>query len=224
MTPAVACSTVASSRPGLLRVAALVLAAGQSTRFGVDNKLLAYRGAAAVLSQVLAAVQGSCVDSAWIVTGHEAAQVRELAQSSWTSTMLPLTEIYNPQFASGMASSLVHGVAALDGTKVDAVLVCLGDMPEVTSEVIDTLACAFRLDPLHALYIPTWQGRLGNPVLIAAAWFDSVLGLTGDVGARILAETCPDRVKEVPCHSAAILLDIDTPDDLQKSSYPLQTE
>ena len=65
-----------------------------------------------------------------------------------------------------------------------------------------------------ALYIPTFNGQRGNPVIIAASLFDSVLQLEGDVGARVLARTFPDSVVEVPCGDSGVLVDIDTQDDL----------
>ncbi len=199
---------------GGLSVTALILAAGTSSRFGEDNKLLAQRHSRPVLAQVLEQVQHSAVGGALLVTGHDAGLVSELCNVQSEAHEMPVSLVHNPLFASGMASSLVRGIAELTARGVDAALVCLGDMPDASSQVMDALIAAFRENPDKALYIPTFNGQRGNPVIIAASLFDSVLRLEGDVGARVLACTFPDSVVEVPCAEPGVLMDIDTQDDL----------
>ncbi|MGQ7846135.1 NTP transferase domain-containing protein [Granulosicoccus sp. 3-233] len=200
---------------GNLGVAALVLAAGSSRRFGEHNKLLATQTGKPLLTHVLDAVGHSGLDSALVVTGHDAESVEQLCQIADQRASLPISTVHNALHASGMASSLICGIGELGEAGVDAVIVCLADMPEVTASVMQSLLAAYRLNPGKALYIPTYQGQRGNPVLIAASLFDSVLRLEGDVGARVLARDFPDCVQEVPCDSAGILKDIDEPSDLQ---------
>ncbi|ASJ74338.1 NTP transferase domain-containing protein [Granulosicoccus antarcticus] len=202
------------AQSGRLSVAALVLAAGSSTRFGEQNKLLALRHSRPVLAHVLEEVEHSTAGSAVLVTGHEADQVGQLCNTSWRSQEMPISVVHNPLYATGMASSLVRGVAELSARGTDAALVCLGDMPNASRQVMEALIQAFRQAPDKALYIPTFNGRRGNPVIIAASLFDSVLMLEGDVGARVLARQFPDSVVEVACAEPGVLLDIDTPDDL----------
>lgn len=202
------------SHSGGLGVAALVLAAGSSRRFGADNKLLASRDARPLLGHVLQTVQNSQVDRALVVTGHDAESVGLVCDDVSQGADKPFAQVHNPLHASGMASSLICGIAELAEAGVDAVIVCLGDMPAVTPQVLNQLVAAFREQPGKALYIPTFEGQRGNPVLIAASLFDSVLMLEGDTGARVLARQFPDSVVEVPCESAGVLMDIDVPADL----------
>ncbi len=197
-----------------LTIAALVLAAGSSRRFGSHNKLLANRDDKPLLRHVLDAVQGSEVKRALVVTGHDAESVELLCKTAGRVPGTPIATVHNTLHASGMASSLICGIAELGEGDVDGVIVCLGDMPEVTSAVIDSLCTAFRENPGKSLYIPTHEGKRGNPVLIAASLFDSVLMLEGDVGARVLARQFPDSVLEVACDSSGVLMDIDVPSDL----------
>lgn len=198
-----------------LRVAALVLAAGSSRRFGADNKLLAYRDSRPLLGHVLDSVKLSDTDTILMVTGHDVDAVSTLCNATNQSGGTRIAQRHNPLHASGMASSLICGISELGEQGADAVMVCLGDMPEVSAAVMNTLIQTFREIPDKALYIPTFDGQRGNPVLIAASLFDSVLMLEGDVGARVLARQFPDSVCEVPCESAGVLMDVDVPADLQ---------
>ena len=110
---------------------------------------------------------------------------------------------------------------------VDGALVCLGDMPQVTAEVIDRLIAAF--DPLEgrAICLPTWGGKRGNPGLIARRFFAEVQAITGDVGARALIGDYPEAVAEVAMDDLpsgfGVLEDVDTPDKLRslKTLLPL---
>ena len=200
---------VANEQP---KVSALLLCAGSSNRFGVTNKLLANWQGAPLIRQTLQNVVSSAVDSTLVVTGHEHRKIRTSSENLFPEQAIRY--LHNEAYSTGMASSLIKGVSALIDS--DAVVVCLGDMPLVQSSTIDELVAAFKTHPDKALYIPTYQGKRGNPVLIARRLFDSILGLTGDTGARVLAAQFPDTIMEVPIDSAQVLTDIDTQDDLQK--------
>ena len=108
----------------------------------------------------------------------------------------------------------VHLVAVPEAA--DGVVVCLGDMPGVSAAVIDRLIAAF--DPLEgrAICVPTWQGKRGNPVLLARRFFAEVQTISGDVGAKPLLGEYPELVAEVPMPDDAVLSDIDTPDALAR--------
>lgn len=197
------------------RVSALLLCAGSSNRFGATNKLLANWQGAPLIRQTLQNVVTSAVDSTLIVTGHEHRKIRTSTENLHPDHTIHY--LHNEAHSTGMASSLIKGVSALIDS--DAVVVCLGDMPMVQSSTIDKLVGAFKNHPDKALYIPTYGGKRGNPVLIARRLFDSILSLTGDTGARVLARQFPDTVMEIPIDNPQILTDIDTPDDLQKDTH-----
>ena len=197
----------------MTEVAAIILAAGRSSRYlaggGAEaSKLIAcYRGEALV-RRVARAALASCARPVVVVTGHARMEV-EAALAG-----LPLGFAFNPDFASGLASSLRIGVAALPAS-APGVVVLLGDMPDVEAATVDRIVNAFltSADPLAA--VPVHAGRRGNPVLLGRALFAAVARLEGDEGARrLLREAAPDRVVEVPFDDAAVTLDIDTPDDL----------
>lgn len=193
------------------RIAALILAAGQSRRMGAENKLLASIDGrpmvAHAVSEAIAAGAGPVI----VVTGHERKRV-ERALSG-----LAATPVYNPEFAAGLSTSLRRGLAALP-EDVAGVLVCLGDMPSISAAVIARLMAAF--DPLEgrAICIPTWRGKRGNPVLFACRFIPEMQEIAGDIGARALISEYADLVCEVAMdetHSGdGVLLDIDTPEAL----------
>lgn len=191
------------------RVSSLLLCAGTSSRFGDANKLLANWQGAPMIHQAIKSVVASKVVNTTLVTGHQHAQVKQATEE--LSGTQNFQYLHNDAYTTGMASSLKKGISAL--IESDAIVVCLADMPLVTNEVIDTLIETFIRYPDKALYIPTYHGRRGNPVLIARSLFDSVLTLEGDKGARVLAKRFPATVMEVPTECAGILQDFDTEAD-----------
>jgi len=193
------------------RIAALVLAAGQSQRMGAENKLLAAVDGKPMVAHAVSEAIAAGADPVIVVTGHERERI-ELALAS-----LAVTPVYNPEYAAGLSTSLRRGLAALP-EDVDGVLVCLGDMPRISAAVIAQLIAAF--DPLEgrAICVPTWRGKRGNPVLFARRFVPEMQEVAGDVGARALVGEYPDLLCEVAMdetHSGdGVLLDVDTPEAL----------
>ncbi len=188
-------------------VPVLLLAAGQSRRMGPDNKLLLPVEGKPMVRHAAEAALASQAEGVVVVTGHEAEAVRAALAD------LPLVFAHNPDYASGLASSLKRGLAALPG-EPDAVLVQLGDMPAVSQEVIDRLIAAFNPAEGRSICIPTFKGKRGNPALIARRYFAELQTLQGDVGARHLISDYPEQVAEVAMPDGAVLLDLDTPEAL----------
>jgi molybdenum cofactor cytidylyltransferase len=142
-----------------------------------------------------------------VVTGHDYAAVEKVLPKKGFS----LT--HNPDYASGLSSSLCRGLAALPES-IAGVLVCLGDMPRVSPAVIDRLIAAFNPTEGRAICVPTWQGKRGNPVLFARRFFAEMQDIAGDTGARALIGEHSEVVCEVAMDDDAVLLDIDTPEAL----------
>ena len=117
-------------------------------------------------------------------------------------------------YAEGLSSSLKAGLAALP-PDVEGVIVCLGDMPLVSSAMIDRLLAAFDPEEGRAIVMPTFRGKQGNPMLWAKEFLPAMASLTGDVGARHLSAKHADRVVEVEMADDAVLRDFDTTDALK---------
>lgn len=192
---------------GAPRVAALVLAAGKSSRMGAAKQLEELDGKPLVRWAVEAAL-GSTACRVVVVTGHEGERVAKALAD------LPVELVHNPDFAAGLASSLRAGLEPLDrGPPVAGALICLGDMPRVTSTHLDQLISAF--DPVAApIVVPTCERKRGNPVLWASQYFSELRQLRGDVGARSLLEQHGEQVTFLALEDPAILLDVDTPQAL----------
>jgi len=197
--------------PRAPRVGALMLAAGQSRRMGKDNKLLLPVDGKPMVAHVAECLLASQARPLAVVTGHDYAAV-EAALPEGRFTLA-----HNPDYASGLASSLHRGLAALP-EDIDGVLVCLGDMPRVSPQIVDRLIAAFNPLEGRAICVPTWQGKRGNPVLFARRFFAEMQEVAGDVGARALIGEHAEVVCEVPMDDDAVLVDIDTPEALQALS------
>ena len=188
------------------KIAALVLAAGRSTRMGGPNKLLQDLGGKALLRHAVEAAVGSHVISTHVVVGHQGAEVAK------TLADLPIALVPNPDYAAGLASSLRRGLAAL-AADLDGVLVLLGDMPRVSSALLNRLIAAFNPLEGRSLIVPTFEGKGGNPLLIARRFFAEMQTIQGDQGARQLLSAYPEEIAEIAADSA-VLLDVDTPEAL----------
>ena len=190
------------------KIAALVLAAGQSRRMGKTNKLLAPVDGAPMVIRVVDAALASGAAPVVVVTGHEADQVKEAL------TGKNVTIHNNPDYTAGLSTSLRIGLKALPGD-VDGALVCLGDMPRVTAKHLGKLIAAFDPDEDRAICVPTKDGKRGNPVLWSTRFFPEMEQITGDVGARHIIGENVELVCEVPMEDDAIFLDLDTPEALR---------
>ena len=195
--------------PRAPRIAALVLAAGQSRRMGTLNKLLIEIDGVAMVRRVVEMLQRSTAAPIVVVTGHE----REKVAAALTG--LPVTLVHNPDYAQGLSTSLKAGIAAL-GTEIDGALVCLGDMPQVSAAEVDRLIGAFNPAEGRGIVVPTLKRKRGNPVLWSRQFFAEMSQVAGDVGARHLIGAYPEMVAEVEMSSDGVLTDIDTPQALAK--------
>lgn len=190
------------------RIAIIVLAAGRSSRSAPDNKLLAAMpdGRALVVSVVDHALAAKG-DPVLVVTGHRADAVTAALAGR------VVRFVHAERFAEGMAESLKAGLAALP-TGVSAVLVCLGDMPLVTTAALDRLIDAYDPDEGRAIVVPTHRGRRGNPVLWDRQFFTEIAALDGDTGARRILANHLDLIAEVSMDDDSVLRDFDTRDAL----------
>jgi molybdenum cofactor cytidylyltransferase len=189
------------------RIAAVVLAAGQSTRMGGPNKLTAEIGGKPLVRIAAEEALASRADPVIVVTGHD----RELVEAALTG--LDVRLVHNPDYAQGLGTSLKTGIAAVPG-EADGVVVCLGDMPQVTAALIDRLIAGYDAEKGALVVAPIRDGQRGNPVLWSRRFFRDLMAVTGDVGARHVLASYGEAVVEVPVQEAGAFVDVDTPDAL----------
>jgi molybdenum cofactor cytidylyltransferase len=148
------------------RIAAVLLAAGRSTRMGGPNKLLAEIGGRPLVPHRRRAGAAPPRPSGDRGDRPSARQGRGGAQG------LDVRTVHNPNFAEGLSTSVKTGLAAVPET-TDGAVVCLADMPQVTAPLIDKLVAAFDPERGALVVIPTIDGKRGNPVVWARRFFPS---------------------------------------------------
>jgi molybdenum cofactor cytidylyltransferase len=188
-------------------ICAIVLAAGQSKRMGVQKLLLPF-GGKTVIAHIVDQLTASSVDEVHVVVGCQGKQVsRELSGR-------PVSIVNNSNYKSGMLSSVRCGLRAIN-KKCKAVLVVLGDQPSITSQLIDQMMQIFASNKKQIL-VPLYDDKRGHPILFSAAYCDEILTNYDDIGLRGLLYAHKEDIFELPVQTPGVLSDIDYPQDYQR--------
>ena len=194
-----------ASAPAGPRIAALVLAAGRSSRMGGSNKMFACIDGIPLVQRARNAALASRATSVTVVTGFEAEAVEALVADP------RLSIVRNPDFADGLSGSLRRGLAALPAD-IDGVMVLLADMPRISAAHLDALIDAYALG--DRIMVPVVDGQRGNPILWPRRFFAAMQNIVGDKGARELLAGHADEISSIEMPDDAIFADVDTPGDL----------
>jgi len=189
------------------RIGAVILAAGLSSRMGMNKLLQEWRGKP-LLRWTVEAALASEARPVIVVTGHDATQTEAALRG------LDVMVVRNPGYREGLSSSVKMGLSALPAS-TDGALILLGDMPEIRSALLDRMIAAFSPADGRSICIAVHEGRRGNPVLWARSLFGEIAEISGDRGARHLLESHEEQICEVEA-DAGVLRDIDTPDALAR--------
>jgi molybdenum cofactor cytidylyltransferase len=187
-----------------LRLGALILAAGGSSRMGKAKQLLEIGGKPLVARAVDAALD-SGAGPVVVVLGADSERI--LARISGRG----IIAVNNPEWATGLASSIRAGLAALLAAEpaLEAVLIAPCDQPALSAEVIQRLAAAHRSS--GRISAARYGGRNGAPAVFGREHFGALSALSGDEGARRLLNSDPGKVSAVELPELGA--DIDTPGD-----------
>jgi len=188
-------------------IAAIVLAAGVSSRMGKPKQTLSLNGVP-MLQKVLEIFRRSNVGRVVVVLGANAGEVKKNVKFAYESVVV------NPRFAEGMSSSLKLGLKHV-ASGSDAIIVALGDQPFVLPRTIDSLVEAYERTGAQVV-LPTYQGTRGNPVLFDRSVFPQIAGIRGDAGAKSVVQKNAAEVLEVEVPDRGVLVDIDTFSDLKR--------
>jgi molybdenum cofactor cytidylyltransferase len=199
-------------------VAAVILAAGKASRMreGGAHKLLAEFDGEPLVRRTAKTALAADASSVIVVTGHRRSEIMAALSG------LDVTAVENPDYASGMASSLISGFSARAARDADGVLVMLADMPGVKSDDLNLLIAAFRSASGRAIVRAVSRGKRGNPVILPKSLADAVMRLEGDIGARHIIETSGLPIIDTDIGDAAHL-DVDTPEAVRAAGGVLTT-
>jgi molybdenum cofactor cytidylyltransferase len=198
--------------------AGIILAAGESRRFGAPKQLLRLAGRF-LIEWVLTAALDSNLDHVLLVLGFEHERIR---RSLASATIHPKCEILvNPDYRDGQSTSLKAGILRIRN-EFPAVMFLLGDQPLVDAALINLLLERYKGSE-KPICAPTHRGTRGNPTLFAGPFYSAILNLAGDTGARDLIADHPDQVLAVEIPDARVFLDIDHQEDVAKIAALLKT-
>ena len=189
-------------------ISAIILAAGESRRMGVQNKLLLQIDSEVLIRKFVKSVSNSLVDAVLVVVGFEAEKIKAVLHDQ------AVRFVENPSYEEGMTTSIQSGVKA-SSNESTGLMICLADMPFAETSDLNLLIQAFndyRSTESSLIIVPVFQGKRGNPVLFSEVFREQILTHKGE-GCREIVRQFPHYVKEVSMENDNLLRDIDTPED-----------
>jgi molybdenum cofactor cytidylyltransferase len=185
-------------------IAAVVLAAGGSTRMGKPKLLLPWRGEPLVRWPVKTALEAS-LSPVIVVTGAVAGEIERSLRG------LDVEIVHNPNWDAGQSTSVRCAIEALPA-ETEAVIFLLGDQPQVSVSFIEKMIATYRNNtPPIPIFVSAYQGKRGNPVLFDRSYFTELLALEGDAGGRLIFSK--HSLFFIPVDNPDMMFDIDFPED-----------
>jgi molybdenum cofactor cytidylyltransferase len=187
--------------------AAVILAAGTSSRMG-QHKLLLPVGGRPLVTYAVHAALSSRARPVIVVLGHNAAAVRAALPGP------KLTLVTNPSYGQGMSTSLRAGIAAVPAASAGA-LVLLADQPLVTAGFLNRVLAAAQAAP-EAIVAASYAGQRATPVYFPRGYFPELARASGDEGGRSVIAAHPDTVRLVEASRPETGLDVDRPGEYER--------
>lgn len=187
-------------------VAGVVLAAGESKRYGQTKQLLDWRGEPFVRAVAKTALEAG-LSPVVVVTGADAEKIESAVKD------LNAQIVYNEEWSSGQGSSIKSGAKVLQDSAVGGAVFLLVDQPQVTTSILRALV-EKHTEALYPIVAPLVMDQRANPVLFDRSAFPDLLSIEGDVGGRAIFHKY--RVEYLPWHDDRLLLDVDTPEMYQR--------
>lgn len=187
-------------------VSAVLLAAGESRRMQGSNKLSLHIDGIPLLRHTVQMLLDSRLHELVVVLGHEADTLIPLVES------LPATLVHNENYREGQMTSVHKGLASLRQA-CDAVMVCLADQPLLMPEDINNLIDAFAKHGSSSVLVPTYQGKRGNPIILADKHREVILSGKHNLGCKRFIERNPQLVTTIEMPTNHVVIDMDTLED-----------
>jgi molybdenum cofactor cytidylyltransferase len=189
-------------------ICGIILAAGEGKRMG-KVKLTLPLGDKQLIEWVLQAVKLAPLDKYFLVVRPEDKEIIKIGES-WGAEI-----VLNPEYRSGMSSSIRKALDQISSEVVEGIFVVLGDQPLINPSIIYKMLKAFTPGK-REIVVPFYKDKQGNPVLFDNYWKEELMKLSGDVGGRVLIKAHPERIKRVKIPDESIFLDIDREEDYEK--------
>jgi len=186
----------------------IILAAGEGKRMG-KVKLTLPLGNKQLIEWVLQAVKLTPLDKYFLVVRPEDKEIIKTGKK-WGAEI-----VLNPEYKSGMSSSIRKALLQISPEELEGFFVILGDQPLINPSILFKMIRAFTLDKKEIL-VPFYKEKQGNPVFFDGYWKDELMKLSGYVGGRVLIKAHPERVKRFKISDESILLDVDREEDYEK--------
>jgi xanthine dehydrogenase accessory factor len=193
-------------------VSAIILAAGESSRMGKPKMLLPYERSS-IIETVIGNAALSSIDKTYVVLGAGHESITQKIQDN------PVETVINPNYKSGMLSSVQCGLRALSDSTTQ-VMVLLGDQPMIGERIMDRMILRYNQSE-KGIVVASWQGKRGHPILFSSEYIKEILDYPEDGSLKSLLLNHPDDIDELETENPEILRDIDTEQDYQKE-YKLQ--
>ena len=187
-------------------ISAIILAAGQSKRFGSDNKLIKKYNKKHLINHILDTLIKSKIKKIIIVSGFQNSKVKKIIVKN-----KKINFVYNKNYKFGMASSIKTGLKRIPNKNI-GFLIIHADMPKISRKIINKLYEAIKSKDKE-IFVPTYKRKLGNPVGFKYCMLKSVKKIAGDRGAKKIIKRNKKKLYLIKVNSKSIFNDLNTPRD-----------
>ena len=190
-------------------LAAVILAAGESSRMGSPKALLTYQGRP-FLEHLLEVTRHPKVGLTRVVLGANAEKIRS------QSNLDPAVVVINQNWRQGQLSSIHAALLSLPAGLTDGILLCLVDHPLITAALVDELIEKFFASG-KPIVVPTYKGRRGHPAIFSSELYQELLDAPLEMGARSVAWAHASEVLEVPTVEEGVVLNLNDPETFRNA-------
>ena len=194
------------------KIIGIILAAGQSSRMVIGNKLLLTFKNKSILEKTIENVNNAELYKIIGIIGHQHTEVSKVFNK------FNFELIHNSSYKKGVSSSIIKGIKYLS-KDIDGAMICLGDMPKISTETYNLLIRAFKkyyTKDMPLIIVPSYDKNNGNPIIFSNYFFSELTKLSGDKGAKGLVKKSRKYTKLIKIKNASILEDIDELESYEK--------
>ena len=190
-------------------ISAILLAAGESKRMVDENKLIKKYKSIPLIKHAVSNVLNSPIDELIIVLGYQKKSIEKIIEEN-----KKIKFIANPNFESGIASSIKKGLDSLS-KETEAFFICLGDMPNVNKEIYNQLINASFSNKDKEIFVPYYQERQANPILFSKKMKDEIQKIEGDFGAKKIIADNEKKVFKLSIQDKGVITDFNNINDFE---------